>query len=1409
MSDRRATVLLSAVAVCLFGASAAHGQSVTIGFEPPTYAAGDLIGQNGWVKNAYYPSLNGTVNVSATSPLVGSQSLSYTQTVAGGFSDVSKADAILAPPGVTGTDVTLSYVIKATTGSFDAPNGGIFLGNGAAGGASPIFARINGGVVEVGSAGAIVPINEFFFSPGERLKMTYEIDFDNSTMNFILENLDFGDLFTQSFPFFAPFGNPDGPNGEYTVDVAAFLRGGNVQIDDIMLTPGVGPLVTEFEWTATGSGNWNQANNWSPAGLPGTIPGRQTALLGSSITANQTIYNNAVRNLNSLEINNANGYTITGAGSLAFQSDSSGTSTIPPTLTVAAGAHQIQIPITLEDNTAITVAAGASLDLNNLIDLNGHTLTTSGNVRINHSAMGGGTINSVGALSASGVASLEGNLISSGALLVAWNENGADSFTVSGDAAVSGVLDVVWDPASLPSGSVTVLSAGGTLDASNLRLAAGDARAFALGVEGNSINLTFLGVAVPEPASLAMLLLGMVAALFRRPRVVAIRCAASASLAAVALSAAHNASAVQFDFEAPTFTAGSSIIGQDGWATNAYVLADPFFGGVTNGDVTISGVSPLAGAQSVLYNQTSKPAGAGGTGASDVGKAGVFTVAKHGTPAIDLQASFLLQADANGIGNGSVGFFLGKGARSPILLLISGASSGSGTGDILVGHDFALPSVGGFTAGNVYEFTIGVDLDGQNYEASGRNVTSGTAAVTFTGPGPGGRFPFFGGAYPDNGDGLTYTFDTSLLLRSGAGRIDNISVTPIPEPGALALAAAGLAAGLAFGKRSAAMKRLLTIGSLVTFAVAQTASAVSFTFEPPTYAVGPIAGQDSWVGNAYILADPFFGGVVNGTVEVSSATPLAGTQSVLYTQTSIPAGAGATGGSDVGRPYSVFAVEDGTDAVDLTASVLMSTNSNGVGNGQIGFFLGEGGRSPIFALLSNANSTAGTGEILVGHDFALPSVGTYVAGNTYELTFGVDLDGQNYEVFARNVTAGGTATKLAGPGPDGRFPFFGGAFGDDGDGQTYTFDTSLLLRSGVGRVDNITAVGDDFTQAVWNAGSGSWTQNTSWIPNLIPNVPGAGVNAPRAIFDDHILEPQTIFTNTTQTVNGLSFDSAQKYVIGGSGAIALRANSVGGAVAPTINVLSGAHELQAAVNVLDNATVTVSPGATLDFNNTVSLGGRTLTTAGDVNLNIGVTGGGAIVNGGTLGTAGPTPIAANLTSTGALRVDLGPANTDAFNITGNATLSGLIDVVLEPGFTPSGSYTVLTATGSLNAAGLALDPSDLGQFSLSVVGNSLQLTVGGGGIPGDFNNDGIVNATDLNNFWKPAFGKTAAGDADDDNDTDGRDFLIWQRNFGQGSAAPASAAVPEPHSILLIVTTLISAAALFRVDRQSLRKSAS
>jgi hypothetical protein len=66
--------------------------------------------------------------------------------------------------------------------------------------------------------------------------------------------------------------------------------------------------------------------------------------------------------------------------------------------------------------------------------------------------------------------------------------------------------------------------------------------------------------------------------------------------------------------------------------------------------------------------------------------------------------------------------------------------------------------------------------------------------------------------------------------------------------------------------------------------------------------------------------------------------------------------------------------------------------------------------------------------------------------------------------------------------------------------------------------------------------------------------------------------------------------------------------------------------------------------------------------------------------------------------------------------------------------------------------------------------------------------------------WQDAYGLNGDADADGDGDTDGRDFLVWQRQIGQSShLMSTSYAIPEPNSTAIVV--LLGFAGFFRYGR--------
>ncbi|BBO31333.1 hypothetical protein [Lacipirellula parvula] len=84
-------------------------------------------------------------------------------------------------------------------------------------------------------------------------------------------------------------------------------------------------------------------------------------------------------------------------------------------------------------------------------------------------------------------------------------------------------------------------------------------------------------------------------------------------------------------------------------------------------------------------------------------------------------------------------------------------------------------------------------------------------------------------------------------------------------------------------------------------------------------------------------------------------------------------------------------------------------------------------------------------------------------------------------------------------------------------------------------------------------------------------------------------------------------------------------------------------------------------------------------------------------------------------------------------------------------------------------------------------------------LPGDFNNDGVVDDLDLTK-WQADFGQNRLSDANADGVTDGADFLIWQRSAG-ASLAATSGAVPEPTAAVQLLAASLAGVWLHRTRR--------
>lgn len=127
----------------------------------------------------------------------------------------------------------------------------------------------------------------------------------------------------------------------------------------------------------------------------------------------------------------------------------------------------------------------------------------------------------------------------------------------------------------------------------------------------------------------------------------------------------------------------------------------------------------------------------------------------------------------------------------------------------------------------------------------------------------------------------------------------------------------------------------------------------------------------------------------------------------------------------------------------------------------------------------------------------------------------------------------------------------------------------------------------------------------------------------------------------------------------------------------------------------------------------------------------------------------------------------------------------------------SGAYEIVMSNVTALRLVHSATPANRGSSITATLGVDNIQSLGIAPIPGDFDGNRMVDGADLTK-WSIDFGVSNGSDADMDADSDGVDFLIWQQNFGLGTAlvpaeTSALAVAPEPSAISLMA---VAAAAL-------------
>ena len=237
---------------------------------------------------------------------------------------------------------------------------------------------------------------------------------------------------------------------------------------------------------------------------------------------------------------------------------------------------------------------------------------------------------------------------------------------------------------------------------------------------------------------------------------------------------------------------------------------------------------------------------------------------------------------------------------------------------------------------------------------------------------------------------------------------------------------------------------------------------------------------------------------------------------------------------------------------------------------------------------------------------------------------------------------------------------------------------------------------------------------------------------------------------------------------------------------------------------LNNPATTIQAGATFSGGGKlINSSSKTLQLLDGTNVGVLLENQGNLEIGASPGQA--TGLDFQQDASGALHIELqgtGLAQFDRLTLTGAAQFAGNVNVSLLGGFAPTlgNVFNFVSATGGISGSFESLTqsagmPAGL-FFGLAYQATFAQLVVIDH-LPGDYNKNGIVDAADYV-VWRDTLGQvvTALSGADGNGNgmIDADDYGVWKANFGNhsGSGASANSAVPEPATVLMLLTAILA-----------------
>lgn len=479
---------------------------------------------------------------------------------------------------------------------------------------------------------------------------------------------------------------------------------------------------------------------------------------------------------------------------------------------------------------------------------------------------------------------------------------------------------------------------------------------------------------------------------------------------------------------------------------------------------------------------------------------------------------------------------------------------------------------------------------------------------------------------------------------------------------------------------------------------------------------------------------------ISGNQVTLSSPGTAVTTAVIYHRTNLIQNAGFAGGSA---------------SWQSSGNVAPAANFDNTHDGSGSVLLQNNGVAPAGAIWQEGLGDARLD--LTGKAFEFSA--DLILQNTSQLDSNVRIALEFYGADGQTLTHGSTndfAEELKPLTQDSKFRVFRTSVAEAPAGTRFVrpvvrFDDISPGSSGLVYLDNAYLQETRYAPRArtWNAnGNGSWGEDENWQNDALTE------NNRVVYFGPAAAARRTIAIDESVTTAGITFDSEWGYKITGDATLTV---GDGQAIA-RVDVRSGTNVIGAPTVLSDATEVRVVGDSRLEFDETLNLNGQRLEKTGSGRLQLT---GGLAMNGGTL----------------AIEATLSPGVV----VSGNSMLDGVLEVSLATGQRVAWGnlYTLVNLTSANQSfSQITLPELDKKWLEWEVRQSGTHLTAEVVN-RADFNRDGRMDSIDLAQL-RSSFGSDAGADIDGDGATDGSDFLLWQRAFGEAFETNSLSLLVDP-----------------------------